>query len=310
MPEEWIIELTADHAMAMIEIGSTSVTFDRAFELFVDSPPQIIEIGTDVSYDRAVFPWADAEGASLLAYPSKDWSIGGEAEILGYCGLVADAKKTVAATLESEIASDMVVADVDPKIDHSYALQGDLGEYIYLFASPTEDRADSLDSVVIGDLKVELSHLERSILTIPPDGLITILNSSSGTQGESGFDQSKIERGVTTILEAEVVGTRLDTYLIEFFVKYSENDLPFIHKSSAKNKGGITIVSITPAPDAPGSRQLAILQIILKPEDTAMIEKTRVCLYELRMSNRGMSEDYRVAPRKDKNQTGTFTIIV
>lgn len=310
MTTEWIIELTANHPMAALELDGTSVTFDKAFVLEADTPSVFVDVGTGVSYDKAISAYGIGDGANLVIYPSKDWAMGGDAEGLTKTQLVTDAKKGVSAKMSAEISSGFLQAELNPSLDVTDQLTANLLGGMLLYTSPSADRADTLSAIVIDDIRIEVSYLERAFLTIPPDGVVSILNSSSGTQGELKFDKSQVERGVTTILQAEVTGTRLDTYIIDFFVKISENDLPFIHKSSSPTKGGITVESITPAPDAPGSRQLAILQIVLHPEDTAMIEKTRTCLYDLRFSNKGAKEDYRVSPKKDRGDTGTFTIII
>ena len=310
MATEWIIELTADNPLAMLTADRSSVSFDRAFDLTLESPTVSVEIGTGVSYDRALGLSASTELLHLDCYPSKDWSLGGTGEGLQDVRLAATPNKGVAAELSAQITDDFIRLQAAPSLDLVDSLTADLLANMRIFCEPSVDVTDDLSASVLGEMTLSLTHLERAFFTIPPDGIVTILNSSSGTQGETKLDKAQIEKGVTTILQAEVTGTRLDTYVIDFFVKISENDLPFIHKSTSPFKGGITIESVTPAPDAPGSRQLAILQIVLQPEDTAMIEKSRTCLYDLRFSNKGAREDYRVAPKKDRGDTGTFTIII
>lgn len=305
---DWIIEGVIDHPLLMVEANSTTVTFDKAFDAIADIPPSFLDIGTNVSFDRAIMPEMVADEIYLFGYPTKDWAMEAVSEVLGDAGIGMFPKKTISAKCESDTSSHVVLPFIVPSLDVANNVEisgGDIG----IEAIPSSDRCD-LGEIEGMALRIEIEYVERAILTIPPDGVITILNSASRTTGESKFDNSKIEKGVTTILQAEVLGSRLDSYLIEFFARTSESDLPFIHKSSDKSKGGITIQSITPAPDAPGSRQLAILQIAIRSEDTFPIEKTHTCLYDFRFSNRGMGEDYRVAPRKENGDTGTFTIIV
>ena len=165
---------------------------------------------------------------------------------------------------------------------------------------PSVDRADGVESTVLQDIGLDLTYLMRSILTLPPEGQITILSSIAAEDGETLLDGAVLERGITTILQLDILGTRLDAYLIEFWVKLDPTDEPFLYKSSADS---IKIQAVSPAVTSQGAMQQLTAQLAIAPSDTAGISATKVVFFECRMSAEGMGEEYRIAK-------GKFTIAV
>lgn len=279
----------------------TSVSYDRGVDLFSD-PTVILEI-LQTPLDKSFS--LDAEAAfDLSLTPTKDIAVTAISDGFNQAGVFANPTVDLAFTdLNSEV--NPISLSSTPSVD--LAMTGEADGSFDISLSPTIDRTIG-DGESEGQFYFGVERLLRSLFTAPPDAEITVLKYMSSESAETLLDGCTIEAGVTTILQLHILGSRLDTYLTEFFVRTNGDAVPVIYKSSSGSPGGIRIVGINNKATPSGTLQELIAQIILEPADTAQFEATSTVIYECRMSHRGFGEDYRIAPKKDRGETGLFTI--
>lgn len=300
--EEYAIYMIADcHWPSAIDL--TSVTYDRA--LFLESDVVGMTVEALSTADRAAFLESEPN-LKLEATATRDaafWL----ASDLQQVKLDPTVTKDVMFELDSEPNPLRLAPNVS--IDYNLVADADAREPS-LVCDATFDAAIAAMTADVEGFQLQLSRMVRSIFEPPPDAAIFVLKYATSEEGEINFDRSTVEAGVTTVLRVEILGTRLNTYLIEFFVRSEDGATPSIYKSSDGKPGGIRVLGINAVASPNGTRQQAIAQIVLGPEDTAQFHEATTALYELRMSNRGFGEDYRVAPKRERGDTGTFTISV
>lgn len=299
--EQYSITATAD-----IDWGSAldlvSVSYDRGINL-LSNPTVILEV-LQTPLDKSFS--LDAEASlDLSLSPTKDIAVTAISDGFNQAGVFANLAVDLAfADLNSEVGSSMFLSST-PSVD--LAIDGEAKGHFNLLLSPTIDRTIG-DGGSESQFYLGVERLLRSLFTAPPDAEITVLKYMSSEDAETLLDGCTVEAGVTTILQLHVLGSRLDTYLTEFFVRTNGDSVPVIYKSSSGSPGGIRIVGINNKATPSGTLQELIAQIILEPADTAQFEATSTVIYECRMSHRGFGEDYRIAPKKDRGETGLFTV--
>jgi len=300
--EEYAIYMVAD-CLWPAAIDLTSVTYDRALTLESNVAGMTVEaLGT---VDKAAFLGSDPN-LKIEATATRDaafWL----ASDLQQPRLTPTVTKDVNFTLNSEPAPPKLSAETSG--DFNIVTESEAREPS-LVCDATFDAAFAAMVADVEGLQLQLSRMVRSIFEPPPDAAIFVLKYATSEEGEENFDRCTVEAGVTTVLRVEILGTRLNTYLIEFFVRTEDGATPSIYKTSDGRPGGIRMLGINAVASPSGTRQQAIAQIVLSPEDTAQFREATTALYELRMSNRGFGEDYRVAPKRERGDTGTFTISV
>lgn len=298
--EQYSITATADINWGNA-LDLTSVSYDRGIDLLSD-PTVILDI-LQTTLDKGFS--LDAEAVfNLSLTPTKDVAVTAISDGFNQAGVFVNPTVDLAFTdLNSEVNS--ISLSSTPSVD--LAIDGVAEGHFDVSSSPTIDRTIG-DGESEGQFYFGVERLLRSLFTAPPDAEITVLKYMSSEDAETLLDGCTIEAGVTNILQLHILGSRLDTYLTEFFVRTKGDAVPVIYKSSSGSPGGIRIVGINNKATPSGTLQELIAQIILEPADTAQFEATSTVIYECRMSHRGFGEDYRIAPKKDRGETGLFTI--
>lgn len=298
--EEFVITGIADCNWGNA-LNLTSISYDRGIELIANPDVflDVIESSVDKGFGmEAIAPF------NLEISPTKDISIYGVADTFNVTGLSLSPVVDIAFNnLYSDIES--LELGIHPSLDR--AISGEAEGSMELTVRPTVDLSLG-DGNADGQFHLSIDRMLRSLFSAPPDAEITVLKYQTSELAETLLDGCIVEAGVTTILQVQVLGTRLDTYLLEFFVKTAPDAIPVIYKSSSGNPGGIRLIGINNKATPAGTLQELIAQIVLEPIDTAQFESTATVIYECRMSNKGFGEDYRIAPKKDRGETGLFTI--
>lgn len=298
--EEYSITATADIDWVNA-LDLTSISYDRGVDLFSD-PGVFLDI-LQTTLDKG-FSLDSEVVFNLSLSPTKDVAVTAISDTFNQAGVFLNPTLDLAFTdLNSEVSSLNLTAN--PAIDKAIEASAE-GEF-NLSSSLSIDKAIG-EGEAEGQFYLGVERLLRSLFTAPPDAEITVLKYMSSEDAETLLDGCTVEAGVTTILQLHVLGSRLDTYLTEFFVRTKGDAVPVIYKSSSGSPGGIRIVGINNKATPSGTLQELIAQIILEPADTAQFEATSTVIYECRMSHRGFGEDYRIAPKKDRGETGLFTI--
>ncbi len=298
--EEYSITATAD-----IDWGNalnlTSISYDKGIELTAD--PALSLSLSGVTVDKGFF--LDSEtNLNLTLSPTKDVAVTAISEVFNQVGLFVNPAIDLAfVDLNSEPQSPEM--SIIPAV--TKALEGESVADVQLSVIPTVDKVIG-EGQAEGQYYLEIERLLRSLFTAPPDAEIAVLKYMTSEDAETLLDGCTIEAGVTTILQLQVLGSRLDTYLIEFFVRTASDAIPVIYKSSSGSPGGIRLVGINNKATPSGTLQELIAQIVLEPADTAQFEAISTVIYECRMSHRGFGEEYRIAPKKERGETGLFTI--
>lgn len=297
--EEFNITATADCVFPN-PVDLVAISYDKGIEL-IANPDFYVELG-QTTLDKGFQLIAEAN-LDVTLTPTVDVSITGIAEVFNQIAVTA----TPAIDLsfhDLNCQSDFTFT-ATPTIDK--AVDGFSDASFDIFAIPTIDKAIT-DGYSDAHFEIGLDRLLRSLFTAPPDAEISILKYMTSDSAETLLDGSTIEAGVTTILNVHVLGSRLDTYLIEFFVRTRNDAIPVIYKSSSGTPGGIRLIGINSKATPSGTLQELIAQIILETADTNQFDATTVVNYECRMSHKGFGEDYRIAPKKERGETGLFTI--
>lgn len=298
--EEFVITASSDCDWGNA-LNLTSISYDRGVDLVAD--PEFFLGVTSSSIDKG-FGMEAIASFNLNLSPTKDVSISGIADTFNVTGLyLAPVVDIAFNNLYSDIES--LELGIYPSLDR--AISGEAEGSMELTVRPTVDLSLG-DGNADGQFQLSIDRMLRSLFSAPPDAEITVLKYQTSEVAETLLDSCVIEAGVTTILQIQVLGTRLDTYLMEFFVKATPDAIPVIYKSSSGNPGGIRLIGINNKATPAGTLQELIAQIVLEPIDTAQFEATSTVIYECRMSNKGFGEDYRIAPKKDRGETGLFTI--
>lgn len=298
--EEYSITATADVNWGNA-LDLTSVSYDRGIDLLAN--PELFLDLLNATLDKGFFLEAESK-FNLNLSPTKDVAVTAISEVFNQVGVFVNPTTDLAFT-DLNSASNLFDLSLTPSLDVS--VDGVSEGMFALSSSPTLDRA-------IGEGESEaqfyfgIERLLRSLFTAPPDAEITVLKYMTSEAAETLLDNSTLEAGVTNILQLHVLGSRLDTYVTEFFVRTKGDAIPVIYKSSSGSPGGIRLVGINNKATPSGTLQELIAQIILEPADTAQFEATTTVIYECRMSHLGFGEDYRIAPKKDRGETGLFTI--
>ena len=184
----------------------------------------------------------------------------------------------------------------------------DLGA-VKISSALIKDLAIKAEGEVAQNITLDVERFERSLLTLPPSGQLYLQNSVDLRNSSINFDCAEVSINATHILQLEAVGTRLETYLIEFFARLNPHDKPVIHKASNNTVGGIDVLGVPePIAASSGTSQKLIAQIRLNPKDTTQFAESTTLFYQVVMSNRGLNEEYLVAPIS--SETGTFKVIV
>ena len=298
--EEYSITANAD-ANWGAALDLSAISYDRGIEPIAEPDFRIDVTGVDVD-----------KGFSLSADPTlglgislaKNVAISAVADTFNDSGLfITPATDLAFQELSARIESLGLSAFPAIDISEEAIAEGSFN----LSMSPTIDQAIGGGNAE-GQFHLRIDRLLRSLFTAPPDAEITVLKYMTSEDAETLLDGCTVEAGVTTILQLQVLGSRLDTYLVEFFVRINGDAVPVIYKSSSGSPGGIRLVGINNKATPSGTLQELIAQIILEPADTKQFEATTKVLYECRMSHKGFGEDYRIAPKKDRGETGLFTI--
>lgn len=252
---------------------------------------------------------------NLEVSPTKDISIGGYGDILPYLQLNIKPEKDLYFELTADLNNFSL--NVQPTVDKSSQLYTDWLNELELVVDPSSDAyMGTMVADVLEDLQAHVDRLVLSYLSTPPDAILCLMQYQTHPDGEINLDGSILEADVLNVIQFEALGTRLDDYLIEFFVRTSEAAIPSIYKTSNNSPGGIRIVGINPVASDAGVLQQLIAQIVLEPKDTIALlnqltdsnSKAHTVFYECKMSNRGLGLDYRVAPKRDRGDKGIFTI--
>lgn len=284
-------------------VDLTAVTYDRSLEL--ESDVVGITVGVLSTADKAIAPESEPT-LELSVTPTRDVAVSPRSDFQAMY-LNPTVTKDMWFALESEpepmklspiSAADLhIVGNSEPSEPS-------------LFCDATLDEAFGAMTADVEGMMVAVERMVRSIFEPPPDAAISVLRYMSSEDAEIPLDGASLEAGVTTVLQVEILGTRLETYLIEFAVRTSDSAVPVIFKTSNGRPGGIQIVAMNSVASPTGTRQQLLAQVVLSPEDTLQFPETIAVFYEMRMSNRGFGEDYRIAPKRDRGDTGTFTIAV
>lgn len=298
--EEYSITATADISWGNA-LGLPTISYDRGIDLLA-SPGVFLDIA-GATIDKG-FTLDSIATLSLSSSLTKDVAVTALSDAFNRVGVFVNPSIDLAFNdLNSEVTSLRMA--MNPSVNVSIDARSE-GQF-YFGSSPTVDRAIG-NGEAEGQFYFGVERLLRSLFTAPPDAEITVLKYMSSESAETLLDGCTIEAGVTTILQLHILGSRLDTYLTEFFVRTKGDAVPVIYKSSSGSPGGIRIVGINNKATPSGTLQELIAQIILEPADTAQFDVTSTVIYECRMSHRGFGEDYRIAPKKDRGETGLFTI--
>lgn len=242
----------------------------------------------------------------LTVSSKKDVVIQGNASINNGFKLEGIAGRDIAHTLVANISEP--VLDFTPGIDQSLAIEIEL-DPLAVEVNSKKDCPVKIYSALEQDLQASIARFERSLLTLPPSGQLFIINSVDLQNSNNCFDGKELNAGVTHILQLEVVGTRLDTYLIEFMAKLDPSDsVPIIHKKSDQVTGGVEVLGVDPIASSSGTSQKLVAQIRLDSNDTSQVKSTTTLFYQVIMSHRALNEEYLVSPQND--ETGTFKVLV
>lgn len=258
---------------------------------------QVIEPTKDISQK----PYSVIHGLAVSFWPRADIYFNASAIIDGLRCQVS-AKKAKWFDIPNVFDSTLGVI-FDPEADRSSTGSSNLGVCVDL--RPTSDRLAILSEINDPGFSFDVEALMRSILTIPPKGVLYIMGSAIDDEGELPLDGAEVPRGQTTIIGLDVLGTRLDMYKVEFRASLvSDESAPsVIYKDNTNRPGGIYVKATHPiATDSEANQQL-LAQIVLEPRDTLQFSESRRVFWECWMGCRGISEQYRIA-------RGTFTITV
>lgn len=284
-------------------VDITTITYDRSLDL--ESDVTGLTVGAVATIDKAIAPESEPT-VNLSVTATRDAAVEAHSD---FQQIVLNPTVTKDMWFGLEAQPEPMKISLVSSADFSITGDSEAKEPSLACVATIDEAFDSMTADVEG-LMIEVERMVRSIFEPPPDAVISVLRYMTSEDAEIPLDEAVLEAGVTTILQVEILGTRLETYLLEFAVRTTDKAIPVIFKTSNGKPGGIQKVAMNSIASPTGTRQQLLAQIVLSPEDTEQFSDTTAVFYEMRMSNRGFGEDYRIAPKRDRGDTGTFTISV